>query len=231
MNKIYLSLLGTLLCVLPCKSQTLVDGRTWNYAQKMYGDDDYIERTYTVKVSGDAVVNGQSCKRLVTVYQDTPNDSTVSVAFEKDSKVYEIHGEDAVLRWDFSLGVGDKADDFGTVVSVDTIGVGNVKYKRITIGYDREDNYKNYLVEGIGLSSTKNTSYIANSYYEVLVSVYQDGECIFKDSDFAGQATGIDSKLQTEEKSNPTLYDLSGRQILVPQKGHVYIKGNKKVLQ
>lgn len=29
---------------------------------------------------------------------------------------------------------------------------------------------------------------------------------------------------------NPTLFDLSGRKVLVPQKGHIYIMDNKKVV-
>lgn len=29
---------------------------------------------------------------------------------------------------------------------------------------------------------------------------------------------------------NPTLFDLSGRKVLAPQKGHIYIMGNKKVV-
>ena len=29
---------------------------------------------------------------------------------------------------------------------------------------------------------------------------------------------------------NPTQFDLSGRKVLVPQKGHIYIMGNKKVV-
>ena len=89
---------------------------------------------------------------------------------------------------------------------------------------------KSYLVEGIGLSSTKYTSNELNSYYEVLVSVYENEKCIFKDSDFTKQTTGIERTPQIEEKGNSTLYDLSGKQVLVPQKGHIYIKGNKKVI-
>ena len=30
---------------------------------------------------------------------------------------------------------------------------------------------------------------------------------------------------------NPTLFDLLGRKFLVPQKGHIYIMGNKKVVR
>ena len=42
---------------------------------------------------------------------------------------------------------------------------------------------------------------------------------------------GIERTPQIEEKGNSTLYDLSGKQVLVPKKGHIYIKGNKKVIQ
>lgn len=129
----------------------------------------------------------------------------------------------------FNLTVGDKADEVGTVISVDYIDIDNVQHKRITVDYGIH-NYQSYLVDGIGLSSTKYTSNELNSYYEVLVSVYENGRCIFKDSDFTKQTTGIERTPQIEEKGNSILYDLSGRQVLVPQKGHIYIKGNKKVI-
>lgn len=104
-----------------------------------------------------------------------------------------------------------------------------MQHKRITIDYGTY-NYQSYLVEGIGLSSTKYSANELNSYYEVLVSVYENGKCIFKNSDFTKQTTGIERTPQIEEKGNSTLYDLFGRQVLVPQKGHIYIKGNKKVI-
>ena len=109
------------------------------------------------------------------------------------SKVYERFGTEPMVLWDFNLCVGDKANDYGIVTSVDYIDVDNVKYKRITISYDRYD-YQSYLVEGIGMSSNKYDAYEQTSFYDVLVSVYQDGKCVFKDSDFAKQPTGIDIK-------------------------------------
>lgn len=168
-------------------------------------------------------------KKLVKVYHDTPNIQTAYAVFEKDSKVYGVYGEQTKLLLDFCLGVGDKANEVGSVISVDYIDIDNVQHKRITVDYGTY-NYQSYLVEGIGLSSTKYTSNELNSYYEVLVSVYENGKCIFKDSDFTKQTTGIERTPQIEEKGNSTLYDLSGKQVLVPQKGHIYIKGNKKVI-
>lgn len=228
MNKICLTLLGALFLLLPCKSQTLTDGKVWNYVQKMYEHDDF-ERAYSVTVSGDTIVNGLLCKKLVKVYQDTPNARIVYARFEKDSKVYGVYGEETKLLMDFSLNVGDKANEVGTVVSVDSVDIDNVQHKRITIDYSFY-NYQSYLVEGIGLSSTKYSSNELNSYYEVLVSVYDKGKCIFKNSDFTKQTTGIVCKPQIERINNSTVYDLCGKQVLIPKKGHVYVKGNKKVL-
>lgn len=38
------------------------------------------------------------------------------------------------------------------------------------------------------------------------------------------------SSFKIARNINPTLFDLSGRKVLVPQKGHIYIMGNKKVV-
>lgn len=49
--------------MLPCKSQTLSDGKVWNFVQRMYEHED-IERAYTVTVCGDTIANGLLCKNL-----------------------------------------------------------------------------------------------------------------------------------------------------------------------
>ena len=49
MKNIYLTLLGAFFTMLPCKSQTLSDGKVWNFVQRMYEHED-IERAYTVTV-------------------------------------------------------------------------------------------------------------------------------------------------------------------------------------
>lgn len=229
MNKIYLSLIAVFLTVLPGKSQTLSEGKVWNFVQRMYEHDD-IERAFTVTVSGDTVANGQLCKKLVRVYKDTPDVQDVYAVFEKDSKIYEMFGGETMLLLDFNLNVGDKVNEVGTVVSVDYIDINNVQHKRITV-IDNCHNYQSYLVDGIGMSSTKYSSYELTSYYEVLVSVYENGKCIFTEADFKKQATQIEKSLPIVEQNDSALYDLCGRKIKVPQKGHIYIKRNKKFLQ
>lgn len=227
MKKIYLFFLGMLLAMLPCKAQTLQEGKVWNFVQKMYETD--MERAYTVTVSGDTIANGQSCKKLVEVYQDT-NEKRIFAVFEKDSKIYGIFGSETKLFMDYNLKVGDKADELWTVASVDYINVNNKQRKRITLTCDKY-NFPRYIVEGIGLNSTQYNANTLNSYYKVLVSVYENGICIFKDTDFAKQTTGIYNKPKIEKNSNPSLYDLSGRQVFVPQKGQIYIQGKKKIVQ
>ena len=140
-------------------------------------------------------------QKTVKVYQDTPNIQTAYAVFEKDSKVYGVYGEKTKLLLNFNLAVGDKAGEVGTVISVDYIDIDNVQHKRITVDYGIH-NYQSYLVDGIGLSSTKYTSNELNSYYEVLVSVYENGRCIFKDSDFTKQTTEIRTPQIEEKKAN-----------------------------
>ena len=67
--------------MLPCKSQTLSDGKVWNFVQRMYEHED-IERAYMVTVCGDTIANGLLCKKLVKVYHDTPNIQTAYAVFD-----------------------------------------------------------------------------------------------------------------------------------------------------
>lgn len=71
MKNIYLTLLGAFFTMLPCKSQTLSDGKVWNFVQRMYEHED-IERAYTVTVCGDTIANGLLCKKLVKVTKTLP---------------------------------------------------------------------------------------------------------------------------------------------------------------
>ena len=69
-------------------------------------------------------------------------------------------------------------------------------------------------------ASEIDTSYIVNEYQKIQTLFSSQNNTI-----------GIERTPQIEEKGNSTLYDLSGKQVLVPKKGHIYIKGNKKVIQ
>lgn len=235
MKRFYLLLLGFFLITLLGKSQTIIDGRTWNFAVKMYGDNETLY-TYTVKVCGDTIINGKLCKKLVRT--DSENSLNVQKiyeysVFEEDSKVFEMNTtEEPWLRLNCDLHVGDKVAPLLKVVSVDSIEVNGIQRKRITLICSescRDDNYQGYIVEGIGISTSKYYGEYLTSFYAELVSVYDNGKCIFTKDDFYKSSTCI-NRLSIGTKDNFSLYDLSGRRVLVPQKGNIYVKGSKKVI-
>ena len=45
-----------------------------------------------------------------------------------------------------------------------------------------------------------------------------------------GGTTGVDSVTEVEKKTDNRLYDLMGRRVITPQKGHIYVRGNKKII-
>lgn len=45
-----------------------------------------------------------------------------------------------------------------------------------------------------------------------------------------GGTTGVDCVTEVEKKTDNRLYDLMGRRIITPQKGHIYVRGNKKII-
>ena len=61
-----------------------------------------------------------------------------------------------------------------------------------------------------------------------MMSCYQGTECIFSRSDL-NNITGIDEVTTTHHRDAP-IYDLMGRRVLNPQKGHIYIQSSKKIL-
>lgn len=45
-----------------------------------------------------------------------------------------------------------------------------------------------------------------------------------------GGTTGVDCVTEVEKKTDNQLYDLMGRRVITPQKGHIYVRGNKKII-
>lgn len=234
MRKLYLLLMGFFLIALTSKSQTIIDGRAWNFAVKMYGDNETLY-TYTVRVCGDTIVKGKVCKKLVRT--DSESGSNIQKiytynVFEEDSKIFETNTtEEPWLRLDYDLHVGDKVSPLLKVESVDSIEIDGIRRKRITLACSescRDDNYQGYIVEGLGMSTSKYYGEYFTSFYAELISVYDNGKCIFKSDDFSKPSTSV-NRLPIRAKEASTLYDLSGRRVLIPQKGSIYIKGNKKV--
>lgn len=47
---------------------------------------------------------------------------------------------------------------------------------------------------------------------------------------FDDGTTGVDCVTEVEKKTDNRLYDLMGRRVITPQKGHIYVRGNKKII-
>ena len=159
-------LMLTLLVLLPSLSfgqeiyrAFLEEGKVWayHYYNDMTGKDFYE----TIKVDGDTIIGGMSYKKIVDV-------ATGNYRYgmrEDGRKVYciyanyESNGEK--LIYDFGLNVGDTfklydADETvdpasrATVVSVDTIVVGNRAFRVMDVRPNDQLGSSNWWVEGIG---------------------------------------------------------------------------------
>lgn len=67
-----------------------------------------------------------------------------------------------------------------------------------------------------------------NALWETFILVMK--HFLMMSQDFLSHYYIYASSFMIARNINPTLFDLSGRKVLVPQKGHIYIMGNKKVV-
>ena len=176
----------------PCNSQSsdfLTDGKVWNCVEKMY-DEHYglSEIPYTVTVCADTIYCGFPCKRMEKAFMDNREKPITFYAMEKDSRLYQIFGSDEIVEiLNFDLSIGDQDGYTGHVSHIDTITVNGVERKRFTVERDRlfiKDYWTYYIVEGIGVSNNALRFEDVSSYYDELCSVYENGVCIFRASDF-----------------------------------------------
>ena len=225
-TKALLIALFTMVSAINANAQSLLtDGKTWNCTQRMYEDEAHEhDRPYSITVCGDTVVCGTTCKRLSLVYQDAPENPVYFAALEKNSRIYNVYEDKQAEFLNFSLSVGDTDGYSGRVVAVDEISVRGITRKRITI--DR-DGHLQYLVEGIGLSDDSYRSKEQNSFYNVLLSVSDNGACIFTAQDFLPTTSSIHPTQNNSFQTGET-YNLNGTATNRQIKGSVYIRGGKK---
>ena len=159
-------LMLTLLVLLPSLSfgqeiyrSFLEENKIWTY--HYYNSFTGKEFYESLKVSGDTVIGGMSYKKVVDV-------ATGNYKYgmrEDGRKVYCIYANDKPngekLIYDFGLNVGDTfklydADETvdpssrATVVSVDTIVVGNRAFRVMDVRPNDQSGSSNWWVEGIG---------------------------------------------------------------------------------
>lgn len=209
----------------------LTEGKSWTVLHIHFVN---VEELITYTVSGDTVVDGRTCKRIIVEYPKS-NYKFATAAYEEGEKLYSYGlSEDGkpVLLIDFSKNVGDERFEGGDKVeSVDYITVNGVTRKRII--FDVYNGETACWVEGIGTNYdywiggfTQPTD--GSVYY--LLECRENGELVFSQSDF-GVTLSLGSVRQDKKVSKgDTKYSLGGIRLGSASNCPVYIQGGKKYM-
>ena len=213
----------------------LEDGKVWTY--HYYNDFTGKEFYKALTIKGDTIIADKSYKTIA----DVETGRTEYVMREEGKKVYSKYLDwDEYVLYDFGLNVGDSFklydDDNGTdpsaratVVSVDTIVVGNRAFRVMDVRPNDMMGWSNLWVEGIGgmYSLTANFLAVGNFYNFSICQL--DGETLFTWKDFG--TSGIIGQPQMSNKGiSSNIYDIQGRRLMEQPRKGVYIRDGRKVV-
>ena len=213
----------------------LEEGKVWTY--HYYNEFTGHEFYESLAVSGDTIVDNKSYKRIT--YVETGN---YRYGMREDGqKVFATypHYTGEVLLYDFGLNEGDAFqlydDDNGsnpnawaTVVSVDTVVVGNRAFRVLDVRPKDMMDWPNWWVEGIGGMNHLTSNYLSTGNCYVFSSCQLDGETVFTHKDC--RTVGIKGQPIVDGKRGTSFFDLQGRRLnSQPSKG-IYIRDRRKVV-
>lgn len=207
----------------------LTEGKSWKVLHvQIASHSPYSTCTYTV--SGDTIVNGQTCKRILVkekMYE------YALAAYEENGKVYRRFDDVTALLMDFNKNEGDYfweifdgyQNTIDKVEKVDYVTVDGTLRKRIKF------NNNVCWVEGIG-SSEDNWPGLGEGtgFCEYLLECYDNGKLIFKQEDF-GVPLSVSSITPNEKKNNQEIYSISGMRLKEAPGQGVYIRDGKKMVK
>ena len=220
----------------------LEEGKVWTY--HYYNDMTGREFYKSLTIAGDTVIDDKSYKRIVDVAT-----GNYEYAIREDGKKvyciyanYESNGE--ILIYDFGLNIGDTfklydADETvdpssrATVVSVDTIVLGNRAFRVMDVRPNDQSSWSNWWVEGIGgmHGIASNSLLPGNDYTFSYCQI--NGETILTHKNV--RTVGIHHQPIIHKGSYSTidpLFDLQGRRRQgEPQRKGVYIRGGRKYVR
>lgn len=147
-----------------------------------------------------------------------------------------------LLLYDFSLAEGESTSGNyagGSGLSVDkieTIVAQGQEFRRFVLSSPDRKNL--FWIEGVGHPCGPFRAYgneVSDGREYTLLSVYEDGECVFSKDDFNAQAIGT-NEIETIQKDcsdfkDNAIYDLQGRRLKTAPKKGVYIRGGKKFVR
>ncbi len=202
-------------------------------------------------VRGDTVINGKQCHKI---YKQWPDRISYHSSWHEENGVAEeLHHATEMGSTNgylnFNLSIGDRSP-FRTLIpcyliNIDTIQVkGRLFYRQTYDWVFRSRDYLKYCVAGVGIGLAdmyfmdggpfwggiewESDGYFPN-FFERLIAVYENGECIFEYTDFATEpyVSGIGSPPILSDNQGKT-YDLQGRAVTLPLRPGVYIRDGRK---
>lgn len=244
MKKLFFLLISVFVSCIGCKAQAvsddyeykplLTEGKMWKVVVKDGGL--HPDRYETYMVSGDTVVDGRNCKRVVF---DNGKCKEYTAAYEENNKFYSYNfGAMPSLMLDFGLERGELARDCGSdtennlyVSDVDYIEVNGVLRKRIIIKSQIFGTF--YWVDGIGTdrelwADPAIGAVIGENSY--LYECYENGKLIFSQSDFT-KASDVGRVWQEKKIDDSCRYTIDGTCIGDNGKCGIYIQNGKKYIK
>ena len=229
--------------IMPYKPM-LKEGREWLVGEGVPGFS--LLDSCHVKCISDTVVDGKIIHRW---YGNSLEEHDKYAGFIIDWELYEkdgaIHAFNSKNRLsqkliDFNMTVGDtchwesRHGNGMVVIADDSISVRGNVYRRLKLQTPGQPLLVMTWVEGIGFDRFSPLEPAGSCFndYRWVMSVWDNGECVFTEDDF--NAPAITSGVITAEAERPAdnrIYDLMGREIHNPQPGTVYIRNGKKYVR
>jgi len=223
-----------------------VDGKSWKI---QYLNFIHPERngfiTYTV--SGDTIVAGQECKRLAVHAENGRFQDYCFAVYEEDGKSFiDLYDAEHFSQlFDFTVKKGDVVEqkdewtiyESWTVSSIEEIEIRNYKRRKIVLAHSKYPSWDTYWIEGIGtvdLFDMMTPFPIAtdgSEYYFIECS--QNGDVILNREDLGllPPWASVESVAIEDAQGEGMIFDIHGRRVEHPQRGHIYIRDGRKFVQ
>ena len=222
-------------------------GKMWIYHNEntLMPSRDYY---WKVSVASDTIVNGVNAKCLVHKRIDddnnTDHDMSKEVVYEENGIIYGLNGYGKFTPlMNFNLRKGDvfylvdpstglEIEDEAMIVADENIYfIESIARRVLTIKKRDSDSGYGYWIEGIGASNPLDyitvQSITTDGSRRYLSECWYNGEPIFLKDNF-DVLTGIDEVPSPHEPRHEAVYDLMGRRVARPIKGHLYITASGK---
>lgn len=213
-------------------SEMLTDGTVWE-CLAVSADNPSLTHTYTIRVTGDALIGERSCRQVSSQEQ-----GIILSMFEEGRKIYVINADNTPeVLLDFGLLEQDELDEATSVTGIHTLHNQGYDYRTITIdtGQDSPSRFVGdthpslySLIEGVGVSKDEylRPFLTDGSTVSHLLRCWKNGRLVY-------QAPGSETVSVSTIPSEPTpiLYDLQGRKVGSPSRKGIYIKDDKKIIR